>query len=146
MSDDWFVAAFEKGEIACDSFHHADHVRLAFLYLRRFPPLIALDRFSTALSRFAAAGGKPTVYHETITWAFMLLIRERMERRLHETGRRPDWNEFAAENPDLLSWNGHVLKRYYQDETLASDFARWTFVLPDRSLNSQPHASPATLP
>jgi hypothetical protein len=145
MSDDWFVAAFEKGEIARDSFHHADHVRLAFLYLRRLPPLIALDRFSTALSRFAAAGGKPNLYNETITWAFMLLIRERIER-LRETGRRPDWNEFAAENADLLSWNAHVLNTYYRDETLASEFARRTFVLPDRSLNSQAHASPATLP
>jgi hypothetical protein len=146
VSDDQFVSAFEKGEIARDSFHHVDHVRLAFLYLRRFPPLIALDRFSTGLSRFAAAGGKPNLYHETITWAFMLLIRERMERRFRESGRRADWNEFAAENPDLLSWNGHVLKTYYRDETLASDFARRIFVLPDRSLKSQIHASPATQP
>ncbi|HKF51942.1 MAG TPA: hypothetical protein VKB26_06495 [Candidatus Acidoferrales bacterium] len=53
---------------------------MAFLYLHRFPALEALQRFSSSLMRFAAAHGTPQLYNETITWAFVLLIRERMAR------------------------------------------------------------------
>jgi hypothetical protein len=83
----------------------------------------------------AAVSGRPNLYHETISWAFVLLIRERMERRLWDTGRYAAWEEFAADNADLLSWKGNILKKYYREESLDSEFARRTFVLPDRALN-----------
>ncbi len=130
MTDDEFLASFEDGRLADGGFHHADHVRMAFLYLRRYPAPEALDRFSAALARLAAAKGKPERYHETITWAFVLLIRERMAR----AGRSQTWTEFQDANADLLNWNDNVLKRYYRDETLSSDLARRTFVLPDKAL------------
>jgi len=130
MSDEEFVARFEDPSLPAESFHHADHVRMAFLYLCRYPVLEALDRFSTSLMRFAAAHGKPDRYHQTITWAFMFLIHERMARM----GEARTWTEFAADNPDLLEWKENVLKKYYREETLASDLARRNFVLPDRSL------------
>jgi hypothetical protein len=69
-----------------------------FLYLCRFPALEALRRFSDALMNFAAANGKPTLYHETITWAFLLLIRERVVRWRQQSGRQPSWDEFAGNN------------------------------------------------
>ena len=131
MTDDEFMASFESGSLDNRSFHHADHVRMAFLYLRRYPALEALQRFSASLVGLAAAIGKPQLYHETITWAFMLLIRERLAR----AGSERTWTEFAAENRDLLDWNDNVLKKYYCGATLASDLARKTFLLPDKAIN-----------
>jgi hypothetical protein len=130
MTDEQFVAAFETCSI--QQFRHEDHVRMGFLYLQRFSGLEALRRFSEALVRFAAARGNPTLYHETITWAFLLLIRERAARWSTRNGRRPAWDEFARDNADLLNWKEHILKRYYRDETLASVLAKETFVFPDR--------------
>jgi hypothetical protein len=101
---------------------------VAFLYLCSYPALQALERFSASLTRFAIANAQPQLYHETITWAFMLLIRERMAR----SGQSQSWPEFAAANPDLLTWKNNVLKRYYRDETLASDLAKRTFLFPDK--------------
>jgi hypothetical protein len=135
VTDDELVAAFEDGRIRGDEFHHVDHVRLGFLFMRRFPPWDALPRFSRALARMAAASGQPTRYHETITWAFLLLIRERIARWGQQHGRPPNWEEFLAGNRDLLDWKDHVLKKYYEEQTLASDLARTTFLLPDRRLN-----------
>ena len=44
-----------------------------------------------------------------------------------------DWSmQFAADNKDLLRGKDHVLKEYYKDETLKSELARKTFILPDR--------------
>lgn len=128
---DELIERFENATLA--SFHHADHVRMAFLYLAKYPPLAALEKFSSALARFAAAQGKPQLYNETITWAFLLLIRERMAR----AGALQSWEEFAAVNPDLLRWKDSILNKYYRPETLTSDLAKRTFLFPDKLRGSE---------
>jgi hypothetical protein len=130
MKDDEFIASFEDCSLAGESFHHSDHVRMAFLYLCRYPALEALRRFSTSLARFAAANGKPERYNETVTWAFLFLIRERMAR----AEGQHTWTQFAALNGDLLSWKDNVLKHYYRDETLSSGLAKSTFLFPDKTI------------
>lgn len=126
MNDDELIERFERGAVAAESFHHADHLRLAFAYLRRYQGLEALGRFSAGLQRFAAAQGKADRYHETITWAYLLLIRERMAR-----AGDVSWKEFAEQNADLFRWKDGVLSTLYRPETLASELARRMFVLPD---------------
>ena len=128
MTDDEFIAGFENCDLPNKSFHHSDHVRMAFAYLCRYPALEALQRFSTSLTKFAAAKGNPGLYNETITWAFLLLIRERMVR----AACPQDWPQFAAANEDLLSWKNNILKKYYRDETLSSDLAKVAFLFPDK--------------
>ncbi len=129
MTDDEFIASFESATLDASSFHHADHVRVAFLYLCRYPILQAIERFSASLRRIATANGKPQLYHETITWAYLLLIRERLAR----AGSERSWSDFAANNADLLDWKDNVLRKYYRSETLSSDLARRIFLLPDRA-------------
>lgn len=121
------VADFERGH-APGGFHHADHVRVAFAYVSEFPLPEAIARFSAALKRFAAARGKPNLYHETITWAYVLLIHDRVAR----AGKFQPWEEFAEGNADLLVWRGGVLELYYSGATLDSGLARRTFLFPDR--------------
>jgi hypothetical protein len=128
MDDESLVRLVEAGETPPDGFHHRDHVRVAWWYLQHHQLPDALVRFSATLRRFAMARGKPDLYHETITTAYMLLINERLDR----TGRRLPWPEFASENADLLMWRPSVLDRYYREETLSSDRARRVFVMPDR--------------
>ena len=130
MTGDQLIQQFEDGTTPPGTFHHADHVRLAFEYLCRYSVLEALGRFSEALKRFANAQGKAQLYHETITWAYLLLIRERIAR----ASRAQTWEEFAAHNSDLFIWKGGVLATLYRQETLDSDLARHTFVLPDHGL------------
>jgi hypothetical protein len=91
------IRAFEAGLVSGDSFHHADHVHLAFAYLSTFPVFTALERFSSALKRFAAANGKPRLYNETVTCAYFFLINERIARTKHA-----NWEEFSASNTDLI--------------------------------------------
>jgi hypothetical protein len=132
MSNEELIRGFENNSLPEDSFHHADHVRLAFAYLCEYPVLQALEKFASALKRFAAAHGKAQLYNETITCAYLFLIRERMARF-----EGVDWEEFARQNPDLLTWNDGILSRYYRDSTLKSDLARRVFLLPDKCLELQ---------
>lgn len=86
----------------------------------------ALGEFTGAIKRFAEAQDAHGLYHETITWAFLLIIAERVARKPADT-----WDAFAADNADLLSWKPSVLERYYSKELLTSALARTTFVMPD---------------
>jgi hypothetical protein len=128
MEDEHLVRLVEAGEVPPDGFHHRDHVRVAWWYLRQHPLPQALVLFSTTLRRFALARGKPDLYHETITTAYMLLINE----RLATDDRDLTWVEFAERHFDLLSWRPSILDRYYREETLWSELARRAFVMPDR--------------
>jgi hypothetical protein len=127
MTGDELIERFEGGLRVDDSFHHADHVQLAFAYLCKYPVLQALEKFSSALKRFAAARDKPQLYNETITCAYLFLIRERMARS-EGTG----WDEFARQNADLLTWKGSILNRYYHEATLKSELSRSVFLFPDK--------------
>lgn len=122
MNDAQFRAAFE--DTTLEPFHHADHIRMAWIYLRDHPLLEAITRFIAALKRYAAARGVPDRYHETITLAFLLLVYERMLPG-------ESWDEFAARQEELLRWNPSALAAYYRAETLATNDARARFVLPD---------------
>lgn len=124
-SDAELIAAFESGDLPASEFHHADHIRVGWIYLRDHPLLAALPRFVAALKNFAAAKGAHGLYHETITCAYLLLIHERMNAG--ET-----FADFRAVNDDLFTWKPSILERYYRPETLASEEARRTFVHPDR--------------
>jgi hypothetical protein len=128
MKDSEWMEAFESCALPADSFHHRDHVKMAFLYLQKYKPLEALAHFSSALTRFATAHGKPNLYNETITWAFLLLIRERIAR----TNSRETWSEFSSKNTDLLRWDDNILLKYYRPETLTSALAKRVFLFPDK--------------
>jgi hypothetical protein len=124
MNDDEFLLAFERCTLEECSFGHAAHVRAAYLYLRTGEFETALVRTRDALRRYATAFGKPDRYHETITVAYLALIRQ----RLFERGDGGGWQGFARENPELLDRD--FLLRFYPKSQLESELSRKIFVLP----------------
>ncbi len=126
MTDSALIGCFEAGQEPAGGFHHREHVRVGWCYLRQGSLPAALERFRTGLRRFAETQGVPGKYHETIPTAYVLLIHERLQQT-------PDlcWDEFAARHADLLAWRPSILDRYYRPETLASPAAQQAFVAPD---------------
>lgn len=127
LDDRQLLEGFESATLPADQFHHEEHVRVAWMFVRRHGMPDAIAAFSDAIKRFADAKGAHGLYHETITWAFLLIIAERLARDPADA-----WEAFAAANADLLSWKPSVLDRYYSAELLKSDLARRTFLMPDR--------------
>ncbi len=119
------LSAFESGTLEPASFPHREHVRLAYLMLGQYSFGEALARFSRGLKLLVAKAGKPEIYHETVTVAFLALIGERRMR-----SGQAGWEEFIAANPDLL--DKRCIEQWYGPTELASDVARQTFVLPRR--------------
>jgi len=123
-----FLHDFESSALAPGEFHHADHIRVVWLYLRQYPVTEVLSRVSDGIKRFATKCGQPGLYHETITWAYVFLVHERMQGG----ARDGDWNTFKGANADLMIWRDGILKNYYRDLTIQSDLAKKMFLLPDK--------------
>lgn len=126
LTDQALLEAFVSTALPADQFHHEQHVRLAWLFVCRHGMPSAIGEFSEAIKRFAVAKGAHGLYHETITWAFLLIISERQARQPGDT-----WTAFASAHSDLLAWAPSILDRYYSKELLMSDQARKSFVMPD---------------
>ena len=117
------LMALETGALDPSAFPHPEHMRFAYGMLERYSFGEAVMRFSRGLKLLAAKAGRPEVYHETITVAFLALIGERRAR----SGAQ-GWREFKANNADLF--DKRCLEKWYSPEQLASDLARRTFCLP----------------
>ena len=118
------VRCFEDCTLPAEEFPHEAHVFVAWTYLRELPLAAAAERFIANLKRYAHSLGKTGLYHETITWAYLLLVNERMSEQ--------PWEVFRSANPDLLTYRPSILDVYYRHETLASERARSRFLMPDK--------------
>jgi hypothetical protein len=96
----------------------------AYLYSRSAEFAAALEKTRRTIRTFAASLGKANRYHETITVAYLALIRQ----RLFEHGDGGGWEGFSQANPELL--DRHLLLRFYPQRQLESELARRIFLLP----------------
>ena len=126
MTDDALIAAIEAKTLPLSAFTHTEHVHLAWSCLRAHPLLTAMSEFRRLLIAYATHNGKPALYHETVTFAYMLLVYERMFR----TPQITDWHVFSDEHADLLSWHNGPFFKLYSPDILKDPSARAHLVLP----------------
>ena len=125
MTDVQLTRAIERGEISNKNFHHASHLRIAWVYLTESSSAQqAANKMRETLRRFAAAAGKPEKYHETITLFWVHLLSGAYAAC---GGKRLE--EVVHANPQLLEKDFPL--SYYSAERLFSDEARTSWVEPD---------------
>ena len=123
-ADEQFLAAFEAGKIANQDFHHRDHLRLAWIQIRRLGPDRAADTVAGAIRRFAAHHGHADRYHETMTRFWVRVVG--MGITLHPT---LSFDDLLAAEPHLLDKN--LPFRRWSRERMGSDEARRGWIEPD---------------
>lgn len=125
LTDEQFIAAMEQLRVAASSFHHGDHIRLAWAYLRRDNPSLAGENLANCIRRYATHHNAPRKYHHTITLVWVRIIAAAM--RL--TPALQSFELFAAAHPFLfevrLPWT------FYSAARLDSEAARAGWVEPD---------------
>jgi hypothetical protein len=132
LDDRAFHEGFANGSLPAERFCHRDHVRAGFLCLRRCGDLAAAAvEFRRSLRAMTVAAGVPDRYHETLTWAYLVLIHDRMLSGPHATSLA-----FLGANPDLLDHRAGALAAIYDiDAVTRSPVARERFLFPgDRRL------------
>jgi hypothetical protein len=125
MDDDAFLEAFEGGTPQRQGFGHRDHLRMAWLYIRRYGPDQAVSRAETGLRALATAHGHPERYSATRTAVWVALVA-------HHLAEAPElsFEEFLERFPRLL--DGRLLDAHYSPGLLASAGSRTRWVEPDR--------------
>jgi hypothetical protein len=74
LSDDEFAAAFEECALSPAAFHHADHLRLAWIYAGRCDAAEAEEKLGAGIRRFATKAGVPEMFQYTTTVAWSRLV------------------------------------------------------------------------
>lgn len=123
--DGEFLAAVEATTWPGERFGHREHVRLAWLYLRRHGPEEGSARIRGTIQRYATALGAPGKYHETMTRAWSAYV----SAALRASPELKLFSAFLSAHPELL--DGRLLERHYRKETLGAEAARREWVAPD---------------
>jgi hypothetical protein len=121
------VRSFEDGSLPRSEWTHASHLLVALWYLTRHPRDQATRMLRDGLRRYGSLGGRISLYHETITLAWVAVIA----RFLARADQPRPVSELAAALIENCGDKDHLL-RYYSGEVLRSDAARQAWVPPDR--------------
>jgi hypothetical protein len=125
LTDAEFLRAFEACQLSNESFHHRDHIRLAWIYLQLYPELEAREHMARAIRRFAAHHGKSDKYHGTVTVAWLRLVANGIAWMPADAS----FEQLTAAVPELL--DKRTIEKFYSRGTLASESARAFWVEPD---------------
>lgn len=124
-SDEEFLRAFEDLSLPAELFHHREHIRVAWLYLKSFDASRAAERMSAGILRFANHHGATQKYHHTLTLAWMRLVAA----ALVETPESYTFEQFFCAHAEL--GNKDLLGKYYSTELMQGAAAREGWVEPD---------------
>lgn len=118
---------FERGTLDPAQFDHRLHLSLAWAYLQRdgFPE--GALHFRRHLKAYVAKVGAEGKYHETITWAYLVLLNEELNLR---SPPGESFDEMIQRRPDLLDHRSGAIARCYHKSQLDAPDARRVFLLP----------------
>jgi hypothetical protein len=122
--DDAFVDAFHSGRIANQNFHHRDHLRLAWVQIRRLGLERASDAVTGGIRHFAAEHGSADRYHDTLTRFWLKVVNLGLRRHPDLT-----FDELLAAEPHLLDKS--LPFKHWSRAMMASDSAKRQWVEPD---------------
>ena len=111
MDDEQFLSGLEACTLPPEHFNHAGHLRLACLYLARYPLDEAIARTCSTIRAYATHLGAANKFHTTMTVALVRLLH--------------------AHGPAALADAHAVLALHYSPALLAAPDARAAFVAPD---------------
>ena len=118
--DDAFISAFQSGEIANQSFHHRDHLRLAWILIQRLDVVRAADEVARLIRHFAIRHGGGERYNETMTRFWVRVLGIAVDRHPHL-----GFDALIDAEPHLLD-KGLPLRHWTREALTASDAkARW---------------------
>lgn len=115
----------ERGVYPNTEFRHADHLRLAWHYLRLLGEPAAVEQMRQTIRNFAVSLGHPEKYHDTVTIGWMRLVAS----ALAGTPETPEFSDFLSGHRWLM--NKDALLAFYTRARLESPQARSAWMEPD---------------
>jgi len=129
IDDEMFLQQFESASLPQEHWHHPQHIKVAYLYLRRYSFEAAMARMREKLIALNAVHKVPDLpargYHETMTQAWLRLVHV----TLCEYGPAETADLFYEQHPQLSEKK--ALRLFYSRDLLMSPQAKIEFVEPD---------------
>jgi hypothetical protein len=125
LSDADFIAAFETCALPNTQFHHADHVRLTWLYVRQLGEAAAAKKVIDGIQRYVAFNGATRKFNYTQTRAWVRLVAHACK----QSAENVTFAEFVAAY--LKLFDRGALAAHYSKQLLESDDARSAWLEPD---------------
>lgn len=127
--DDAFLKKFEDASWPLDQWHHRQHIKVAYLFLRKLGLDEAGRRIAASIRAYNTAHKIPDTptsgYHETMTQAWVRLVDFAMK----QYGPAKNADDFFDSHPEL--WQTKTLRLFYSRELFMSAEAKQRFVAPD---------------
>ncbi len=129
LTDAELLAQFERRTLPEEKWHHAEHIRIAYLYLRQHSFPDAVDQMRSGLKALNAAQkvaeSLDRGYHETLTVAWLRLVQV----ILAEYGPAETADAFLELHPELSQRKS--LRLFYSRDRIMSWQAKAEFLEPD---------------
>ncbi len=125
MTDDEFLHAFFSLRLPNEAFRHRDHLRLAWLVVRRDGATAAPAVVADGIRRFAAGHRHGDRYHETLTAFWVRLVAHAVQ----DGPDIDDFDGFLRAYPLLL--DAQLPLRHWSRDALFAHAARASWQEPD---------------
>ncbi len=106
-----FISAFEDLRLPPELFDHKGHMRICWLYLKRYSLDVALRRTCDGIQSYATSLGATDKFNYPLTEAFVHIMSQRIE-----ADTAANWPTFLDQNRDLVDDAVDVIRHY--DATL----------------------------
>jgi len=125
MKDEEFLRAFEERRLQPGTFHHADHLRLAWLCVNHYGERVAENYLLEGIRTMAQKAGAPEKFLYTTTVAWTRLVAE----AIRNDSVACSFEGWIERHPGLL--DRQLLLKHYSKERLDSAEARGGWLEPD---------------
>ncbi len=126
LEDQEFEHAFKTGKLEPSLFNHEAHLRLAWIYLRKYGMDNAIVMICKQIESFDNLHGDGEKFHVTLTVAALKVVHHFMLK-----SNAADFSSFMSEFPVLNSDFASLLYQHYGQGRLFSKEAKVEYVAPD---------------
>lgn len=125
-TDQELLNKLKDGTLPPADFTHEAHVRLVWIIQKNTPENEVTSEVSRIIKHYAEAIGEGTIYHETLTYASVMIILSHMKHKDYA-----NFNEFLIDNPLLTQDFKSLINRHYSPELIHSELAKKEVLAPD---------------
>lgn len=126
LSDQEFETQFTRGDFPPSLFTHEAHLRLAWVYLKKYGVQTAEQKISAQIQQFDQRHGKGDKFHKTLTVAAVKVVHHFMLK-----SKANAFADFLHEFPRLETSFKALLDQHYSPNIFLEEPAKHYFIEPD---------------
>lgn len=126
ISDEDFVLLFETQQLNPSLFTHEAHLRLAWIYIRKYGISAATHKIAMAIKSYAESQGAFDKFNKTLTMAATKAVHHFMLK-----SKSNSFKDFLKEFPRLGHSFKALMEAHYSFDIYHSDRAKKEYLAPD---------------